>query len=94
MGPKKKFFGNLNLDGIKKAVVDIPSKVDDYKGQKQLKVSASQWDDDGISIEVWTKETGAIKLGNLRVSNFDSNGQKVTQAQVEEFKAQDDDLPF
>ena len=89
--PKQKFFGNLSLDGIKKAVVQIPTKVGDYKGDKQLKISAAQWDDDGISIEVWSQETGSIRLGNLRVSKLD-NGP--SQAKVEEFKAQDDDLPF
>ena len=31
-GPKQKYFGSLNLDGIKKAVLEIPSKVGEYKG--------------------------------------------------------------
>ena len=89
-GPKQKFFGNLNLDGIKKAVVEIPSKVDEYKGQKQLKVTASQWDDDGISLEIWTQETGSIKLGNLRVSSFGNEKAAAPTAASEA----DEDLPF
>ena len=92
--PKQKFFGNLNLDGIKTAVTTAPSKVGEYNGQKQLKISAAQWDDDGISIEVWTKETGSIKLGNLRVSNFDSNGGGAAAPTVADLKADTNDLPF
>ena len=93
-GPKQKFYGSLSLDGVKKAVTSLPDKVkDNEKYGKQLYVSAAQWDDDGISIEVWSKETGSIKLGNLRVSTFD-NAAAPSKAQVNEFKAQDDDLPF
>ena len=93
-GPKQKFFGNLNLDGVKEAVTKLSDKVSDYNGQKQLKISAAQWDDDGISIEVWSKETGSIKLGNLRVSQFKDNGAPAAPVSNDAFKAQDDDLPF
>ena len=91
--PKQKFFGNLNLDGVKKAVTEASSKVGEYNGQKQLKISAAQWDDDGISIEVWTKETGSIKIGNLRVSSFNDNNA-ASQATVADLKADETDLPF
>ncbi len=90
-GPVKKYFGNLSLDGIKKAVTTVPGKVSEYNGDKQLKVTAAMWDDGGISIALWDGETKTeIKLGNLRVSTFDE-APKASQA---EFKAQDDDLPF
>ena len=93
-GPKQKFFGNLNLDGVKEAVTKLTDKVSEYNGQKQLKISAAQWDDDGISIEVWSKETGSIKIGNLRVSQFKDGDNGAPKQSVNEFKAQDDDLPF
>ena len=89
-GPKLKFFGNLSLSGIKKAVTDIPAKVGEYKGDKQLKVTAAQWDDGGISIEVWDAEKKeSIKLGNLRVSTLDGAPKS-----SESLKPQNDDLPF
>ena len=73
-GPKRKLFGSLNLDGIKKVVTDVPNKVGEYKGEKQIKVTAAQWEDDGISIEVWDAEKKeSIKIGNLRVSTLDGN---------------------
>ena len=89
--PKQKYFGNISLDGVKKAVTSIPSKVADYKGDKQLKVSAAMWDDGGISIEVWSQETGSVKIGNLRVSSFDNSpGDQVSA----DLAPKDDDLPF
>ena len=89
--PKLKLFGSLNLDGVKKAVVDVPGKVGEYKGQKQLKVTAAQWDDNGISLEVWNPETKeSIKIGNLRVSTLDNNAP---QQQVD-LTPKEDDLPF
>lgn len=87
-GPKLKLFGSLSLDGIKKAVTQIPSKIGEYKGEKQLKVSAAQWEDDGISIEIWDAEKKeSIKLGNLRVSTLD--GPKKTESE-----SSNEDLPF
>ena len=88
-GPKLKLFGSLSLDGIKKAVTNVPSKIGEYKGEKQLKVSAAQWEDDGISIELWDAEKKeSIKLGNLRVSTLD--GPK----KVESASDSNEDLPF
>lgn len=86
MAPIKKYFGNINLGGLKKAVSEIPAKVDDYKGEKQLKVSAAMWEDGGISIDIWNGDTKeSIKLGNLRVSSFDDDGASAAPAE---------DLPF
>ena len=71
-GPKQKYFGSLSLDGIKKAVVEIPNKVGEYKGEKQLKVNAAMWDDGNISLSIWDAEKKEeIKLGNLRVSTLE-----------------------
>ena len=90
-GPKLKLFGSLSLDGIKKVVTNVPSKVGEYKGEKQLKVTAAQWDDNGISIEVWDAEKKeAIKLGNLRVSTLDGNAPQ----QSVDTTPQAGDLPF
>ena len=89
-GPKSKYFGSLSLAGIKKAVVDIPSKVGEYKGDKQLKVNAAMWDDGGISINIWDAEKKEeIKLGNLRVSTLDGNA-----TQSIDTTPKSDDLPF
>ena len=88
-GPKQKLFGSLSLSGIKKAVNQIPNKVGEYKGDKQLKVNAAQWDDGGISIEIWDAEKKeSIKLGNLRISTLDS------PKKVESSDSGNDDLPF
>ena len=94
MGIKRKLFGNLSLDGIKKAVVDLPAKVGEYKGDKQLKVSAVEFDDGGIAISIWDNEKKeAIKLGNLRLSTLDDNNasQSVSSADL---SPQEEDLPF
>ena len=89
-GPKLKLFGSLSLDGIKKVVTNVPSKVGEYKGDKQLKVTAAQWEDDGISIEVWDAEKKeSIKLGNLRVSTLDGAPQQSIDT-----TPKSDDLPF
>ena len=92
-GPVKKYFGSLSLDGVKKAVVEVPSKVDNSeKYGKQLKVSAAMWEDGGISISLWDAETKTeIKLGNLRVSQFDAAPQAAATNNLE---PKQDDLPF
>ena len=92
MGPVKKYFGSLSLDGISQAVKQVSSKVDvSEKYGKQLKVSASMWDDGGVSIDIWDGDTKeSIKLGNLRVSQFEDN-KTSAPAQANE---QTSDLPF
>ena len=91
-GPKQKFFGSLSLDGIKKAVVEVSSKVDEHeKYGKQLKVQAAQWDDGAISITLWDAEKKeSINLGRLMISKFDDN---VTQ-QPNLSTPEEGDLPF
>ena len=94
-GPVKKFFGNLSLDGIKKAVVEVPNKVDNHeKYGKQIKVSAAQWEDGGISISIWNGEKKEeIKLGNLRVSQFD-DAPKTNNSFAAPAASNEPDLPF
>ena len=90
-GPVTKYFGNLSLDGVKKAVVQIPGKLDEYKGEKQLKIQAAAWDDGGISISIWDAEKKeSIKLGNLRVSTLDGASAPAAAASAPAA----DDLPF
>ncbi len=73
-GPKQKYFGSLSLPGIKKAVTEIPNKVGEYKGEKQLKINAAMWEDGNISLSIWNAEAKEeIKIGNLRMSTLDNN---------------------
>jgi len=89
MPVKQKYFGSLSLDGIKKAVTEVPAKVGEYKGEKQLKVNAAQFDDDGIALSIWDNEKKeAIKIGNLRVSTLEGNSAPAQSTQT------DNDLPF
>ncbi len=89
MGPSKKFWGSLSLDEIGKAIKAVPDKVkNDNKYGKQIYVEAAQWDDDGISISIWNKETKEnYKIGSLRVSQFNNQAPKETTDTS-------DDLPF
>jgi len=89
--PKLKFFGSLSLDNISKAVKTISSKVENHATYgKQIKVTGAQWDDDGISIDVYNNETKtSLKLGNLKVSQFDN--EKIVEKEDEE---KDTGLPF
>ena len=89
--PTKKYFGSLSLDGIKKAVTEVPSKVGEYKGDKQLKVNAAMWEDGGISINIWDGEKKEeIRIGNLRVSTLDNSAPQ----QSVDTTPKSDDLPF
>ena len=90
--PVKKLFGSLSLDGIKKAVTGVPSKVGEYKGEKQLKVTAAEWEDGGISITIWDAEKKeSIRIGNLRISTLDDNAAPQQSVNT---TPQADDLPF
>ena len=88
-GPVKKFFGNLNVDGI----TEVKHLIEAHeKYGKQLKITAAQWEDGGISIDVWDKEAKkATKVGTLRVSTFDAAPQ---QQSVTSAPAGEPDLPF
>lgn len=70
--PKQKFYGNLQLDNLGKAIQSLPAKVQESEQYgKQFKINAAQWDDDKISISVWNPETKeTFKLGTLIVSQF------------------------
>ena len=71
--PIKKYYGSINIDGVSEAKHLIETH---EKYGKQLKVSAAQWEDGGISFEVWDKDAQkSYKLGRLMVSQFDGAGQ-------------------
>ena len=90
-GPTKKFFGNLLTNGLKEAFA-VESLKTEYNGQPQLKITAAQWEDGGISIDAWDSvNKKAIKLGNLRVSKLDNNSFSAPAAAK---PAGDPDLPF
>ena len=89
MAKPTKYFGNLNLTGIKKAVADLPGKLDEYNGDKQLKINAAIWEDGNISLDIYNSETKeSIKLGNLRVSSFNDENSASNEV------APTGDLPF
>ena len=91
--PVKKFFGNFDLDELTAAIMAVKSnnELSEFKGKKQVKIGAAQWEDGNISIDIWVKgEKKSYKVGSLRVSTLDG----APKVSVEEFKAQDDDLPF
>lgn len=72
--PELKLFGSLNLDNIKKAFTELPNKVNEYKGAKQLKIQGAQWGDKGVSLSIYNPNTNeSIKLGNLIVSRVDDS---------------------
>ena len=57
MSIKQKFFGNLQLDNLGKAVKTIPTKVEKSdKYGHQIKVKAAMWEDGGITIDIWDPE--------------------------------------
>ena len=101
--PKKWLWGNINLGALKTVITASPQSVGEYNGEKQIKVSATQWDDDGISIEFYDKETKqSTKLCNLRLSENQPQGSEGAPAPTrrEGFKeappkkSEEVDLPF
>jgi len=86
---KEKFFGNISIDEVGKSKGLF---TDDEKYGKQLKVQATQWEDGGISITAWNKETKeSFKIGNLRISQFkDNNSFSAPPAN----QPTENDLPF
>ena len=98
MSIKQKFFGNLQLDNLGKAVKTIPSKVDKTeKYGHQIKVKGTMWEDGGITIDIWDAENKvAHKLGKLMVdkefvkpTSKIMNGEDLIKREIE-----DPDLPF
>jgi len=93
---KQKYFGNLQLDNLGKAVKTIPGKVE--KSEKyghQIKVKAAMWEDGGITIDIWDGENKvAHKLGKLILDKeyvSEPPTPTKTSAPVED---PDDELPF
>lgn len=76
--PKEKYFGNLQIDALNKAMDNIPAKLTNHeKYGKQFKVQAAQWDDGKITLSVWNSETKeTFKLGSLILSQFQPEDKK------------------
>ena len=93
-GPVKKLFGSVSLDGIKKAVVSIPGKVQESeKYGKQLQVQGAEWEDGAISISIYNGETKeSINIGRLMLSKFTDDNQGGGGAPSPADTS--DDLPF
>lgn len=88
-GPKKKYFGEVNLDNIGKAVKEHPHKMKDAGYGKELKVEAALWDDGSISIEVYENGT-RYKVGRLMPSKFQPGSENNSFNNYKESS----DLPF
>ena len=86
--PKTKFFGNLLTNGLKEAF-KVESAKTEYNGEPQLKISAAQWEDGGISIDVWDADNKkSIKIGRLLVSKLDGQSAPAAPSPA------DNDMPF
>ena len=87
--PKRKLFGNLLTNGLKEAF-KVESAKSEYNGEPQLKINGAQWEDDGISLDVWDSvNKKSIKIGYLRVSTLDNNSAPKAAAEDS-----NEDLPF
>ena len=87
---KEKFFGNISIDEVGKAKSLF---TDHDKYGKQLKIQATQWEDGGISITAYNKETKeSFKIGNLRVSQFKDNNNSFSAPAANQ--PTENDLPF
>tara|TARA_R100001480_G_scaffold30431_2_gene41447 strand:+ start:251 stop:541 length:291 start_codon:yes stop_codon:yes gene_type:complete len=96
MAIKQKYYGNLQLDNLGKAVKTIPGKVEKTeKYGHQIKVKAAMWEDGGITIDIWDAENKvAHKLGKLMLDKeFTSEPAAPSQA-APEVEDPDEDLPF
>jgi len=97
MAIKNKYYGNLQLDNLGKAVKTIPGKVEKTeKYGHQIKVKAAMWEDGGITIDIWDAENKvAHKLGKLMLDKeFTSEAAAPTQTSAAEVEDPDEDLPF
>lgn len=97
MSIKQKFFGNLQLDNLGKAVKTIPSKVEKSdKYGHQIKVKAAMWEDGGITIDIWDPENKvAHKLGKLMVDKeYVQPTASEDPAPTTTEQSEDPDLPF
>ena len=91
--PKQKFWGNFDLEELTNAIkaVKANDEISEYKGKKQVKIGAAQWEDGNISIDIWVKaQKKSYKIGQLRVSTLDGGSAFVADSSA----AEDGDLPF
>ena len=93
--PKQKFFGNFDLQELTDAIkaVKANDEISEYKGKKQVRIGAAQWEEGNISIDIYVKATKtSYKIGQLRISTLDG-GSSFKPA--DDFAAdKDGDLPF
>ena len=91
-----RYWGSLSLDEIGKAVKTVPGKykVSDEYG-KQLVIDATMFDDGGIALSVYNKETQErIKIGSLRISQYQQEGATQAAPAPAAPKSNEPDLPF
>jgi|TARA_R110000751_G_scaffold264578_1_gene363672 hypothetical protein len=95
MAIKQKYFGNLQLDNLGKAVKTIPGKVEKTEQYgHQIKVKAAMWDDGGITIDIWDAENKvAHKLGKLMLDTEYAK-PKQQPAAAPKIESEENDLPF
>jgi|TARA_R110000744_G_scaffold326736_1_gene432521 hypothetical protein len=99
MAIKQKYYGNLQLDNLGKAVKTIPGKVEKTEQYgHQIKVKAAMWEDGGITIDIWDAENKvAHKLGKLMMDKEyvqPAEPPKEQPAAAPQNDAEDPDLPF
>ena len=95
MAIKQKYFGNLQLDNLGKAVKTIPGKVEKTEQYcHQIKVKAAMWDDGGITIDIWDAENKvAHKLGKLMLDTEYAKPKQEPAAALK-IESEENDLPF
>tara|TARA_R100000935_G_C2775420_1_gene139449 strand:+ start:400 stop:687 length:288 start_codon:yes stop_codon:yes gene_type:complete len=95
MAIKQKYFGNLQLDNLGKAVRTVPGKVEKTdKYGHQIKVKAAMWEDGGITIDIWDAENKVShKLGKLMLDTEYAAPKNEPQEAPETAKGEND-LPF
>lgn len=91
---EKDYWASLSIDGIKKAMTEVPAKVKDSEQYgKQLSVNVKFWDDGSASLSVWNAATSErINIGKLMISKLEKQApapQAAPQASSSPF-----DSPF
>ena len=95
MAIKQKYFGNLQLDNLGKAVRTVPAKVEKTAEYgHQLKIKAAMWEDGRITIDIWDAENQVShKLGKLFMDTEYATPKNKPKETPETAK-EEDDLPF
>lgn len=72
---EKDYWASLSIDGIKKAMVEVPAKVKDSDQYgKQLSVNVKFWEDGSASLSVWNAATKErINIGKLMISKLNND---------------------